>query len=131
MNVIKDIEYKLFGKDISDRDRAIFECGISLGALFHQFTGMPLKKDKTSIATIEKAIQDSISAQPYIKSVKVAINPDRLKNGTTPYDYSILTGENFEVELVSQFGKVSVVSKLKYIKELDFPLMFIERIEEK
>lgn len=39
-------------KNLSDRERAVFEGGISLGALFHQFVGTPVsEKTKKSLRT--------------------------------------------------------------------------------
>ena len=130
MKHIEDIVKNFFDKGVSDRDRAIFEAGISLGALFHQFTGIPLRKNKDAILNLEKTIQNSISTQPYINSVEVKININELKSNTNPYDYSVLNGENFSVKLVSQYGKIKIYSSLKYIEELKFPLMYIDKIDD-
>ncbi len=39
-----DVNEKYFS-NITARERAIFEGGISMGALFHQFVGTPVNKD--------------------------------------------------------------------------------------
>ena len=31
--------------EVNDRDRAVFEAGIKLGALYHQFVGTPISVD--------------------------------------------------------------------------------------
>ncbi|MCL2549632.1 MAG: dihydroneopterin aldolase family protein, partial [Methanimicrococcus sp.] len=46
----------------SDRDNALFEAGIKLGSLYHQFVGSPLSL--SGITSMETAVQDSMSAQP-------------------------------------------------------------------
>ncbi|MHA1270972.1 MAG: dihydroneopterin aldolase family protein [Candidatus Helarchaeota archaeon] len=130
MNHSFDPGKKFFGKEISNRDRAIFEAGISLGALFHQFIGVPLKKDKQYIKSIENAISESISIQPFIKSVNVKIDYNKLKSNGSIYDYSVLTGDIIDIKLVAEYENITVYSRIKYIKELDFPLMFIEKIVE-
>ncbi|MHA1695099.1 MAG: dihydroneopterin aldolase family protein [Candidatus Helarchaeota archaeon] len=129
MNDSEKIIKKFFGNEVLARDRAIFEAGISLGALFHQFIGMPLKKDKIFISNVEKMIEESISTQPYIKSVDVKINFDKLKNHENPYDYSVLNSEIIDVKLISEYENIIVYSRIKFIEELNFPLMFIEKIE--
>jgi len=125
-----DIMRKYFGDDVSDRDRAIFEAGISLGALFHQFIGIPLKNDPDFIKKLEEVIQESISIQPYVEEIKVKILLENLKKCKNEYDYSVLDGKFFQVNLVTKYGNVRVFSVLKYIEEIDYPLMFIEKIEE-
>lgn len=130
MNKIHDIAKKYFNKEVTDRDRAIFEAGISLGALFHQFLGIPLPKNKKLINNIEDTIKNSISTQPYVKSVEVKIDYNQLKDVKNIYDYSVLNGENLEVEIITNYGDVTIHSRLKYIKELDFPLMYIEKIDD-
>ena len=125
-----DPAMKYFGSEITERDRAIFEAGISLGALFHQFVGMPLKKDKKFIENTQKIISESISTQPFIKSVEVKIDFDKLESHQNIYDYSTLTGKILEVKLIAKYGKTLVYSRIKFIEELNYPLMYIEKIED-
>ncbi len=56
-------------KNLTDRERAIFEGGISMGALFHQFVGTPVSIN--TVESLEKAIVDSILLQPAIIDVCV------------------------------------------------------------
>jgi len=46
------------------------------------------------------------------------------------YDYSVLTGDLLELEVISQYENARVHFGMKYVKELDFPLMFIKKIEK-
>lgn len=53
---------KYFGDGVTDRDRAIFEGAITLGALYHQFIGTPIRDPEA----LERAIEESALAHPYI-----------------------------------------------------------------
>ena len=64
-------------KNLTYRERAIFEGGISMGALFHQFVGTPVSVD--TIASLEKAIEESILLQPAIVDVDVKLNKEMIK----------------------------------------------------
>ncbi|MEM2143870.1 MAG: dihydroneopterin aldolase family protein [Candidatus Jordarchaeaceae archaeon] len=121
---------KYFGKDVTDRDRAIFEGAITLGATYHQFVGTPISKDSEVISALEKAIEKTMSLQPYIEKVEVKINLSNIKSGSHPYDYSEVGGRNLSVKLISRYGKTRAYMQMCFVSELDYPLMFIEKIEE-
>ncbi|MHA1607618.1 MAG: dihydroneopterin aldolase family protein [Candidatus Freyarchaeota archaeon] len=121
----KDVTRGFFGREVSERDRAIFEAGIKLGAIYHQFVGVPVSKE--SIPLIERAIEKAVSCQPYVKSVEV-----KIKEGigdVNVYGYSEVSGRNLSVRLVVEYGAVKVTARLDYIPELNYPLMFIEKVE--
>lgn len=133
MSEIEKFEAKAkryFGKEVTDRDRAVFEGAITLGAAYHQFVGTPISKDAKFISTLEKAIEKTMSLQPYIESVEVKIDISNIREGSHPYDYSEVGGRNLSVKLVSKYGKTRVYMRMSFIPELDFPLMCIEKIEE-
>ena len=46
-----------FSPDITDRERACFETGIKLGALYHIICGIPISNDEKTISSIEKGIE--------------------------------------------------------------------------
>ncbi len=127
---IEEIVKKYFWEGTTDRDRAIFEAAISLGALYHQFGGVPLKRDKKTISLVEQTIEETISCQPWIEKVKIKIDYEKLKEGTHPYDYTGLSGRLYSAKVISKYEKVRVTLRMNYIPELDFPLMWIEKIEE-
>jgi hypothetical protein len=108
-------------KNLSDRERAVFEGGISLGALFHQFVGTPVsKKTKKSL---EIAMSESLKNQPFIEDVSVSII-GIIEDGK----YVSLTGEMLDVSLTVKTEENRALLRLKYIKELDYPLMYVEKI---
>jgi hypothetical protein len=123
---MKDKAEKYFNCNF--RDRAIFEAGIKLGTVYHQFVGVPINKDNVEV--LEKAIEESIKVQPFVDSVSVKIDRSLLKKSTGPYKYLTLTGNMIFVELTIKYQSVKVICKLNYIKEIDYPLMYISDILE-
>ncbi|MCL4350074.1 MAG: dihydroneopterin aldolase family protein [Candidatus Thermoplasmatota archaeon] len=108
----------------SDRERAIFEAGIKLGSIYHQYVGMPISKENASSA--EKAIMDGVRVQPFITGVEVSIRKEMLKSGKETYEYSSLTGEMMDVKISVRYGKEEVTARMKYVEKLNYPLMFLE-----
>ncbi len=128
MEKIENIAKRYFAKEVTDRDRAIFEGAITLGAIFHQFSGIPIKK--SIISLVKETIEKTMSIQPFIEKINVKINEETVRPHSHPYDYSILTGELLEIEVISKYGNSRIYLEMKYIKELDFPLMYIKKIEK-
>ena len=123
-------ENTFFSSDISDRERACFEVGIKLGALYHILSGIPISSNPKIIESIEKGIEASISCQPYVKSVKVELNRAKISGEkTTEFDYDEVTGKTIEAKVVVEYNLVKIVAKVKWVKELQYPLMFIESIK--
>ena len=120
---------KFFSKSVTERDRAVFECGITLGAIYHQFQGTPLTNDEITIRQLEQAIECTMKNQPCIENIKIKIEPSGLKDGQKIYDYSELTGKHLRAEVITRYGTSRVLGKLNYIEELDFPLMYIDDLE--
>lgn len=115
--------------NITDRDNALFEAGIKLGALFHQFTGSPVNL-KTA-GSLEKAVQESISVQPYVEDISVKIDREMLKSKLNDeFGYFELQGPMLKVKITVKYGSSRVKVGMEYDPELDYPLMKIEGIEE-
>lgn len=114
---------------INDRDNALFEAGIKLGALYHQFTGSPVNLN--TVSSLERAIQESISVQPFVEDISVKIDRDMLKSKlNSEFGYSELQGPMLSVKITVKFGSVKAKVKMEYNPELNYPLMKIEEIEE-
>jgi dihydroneopterin aldolase len=121
-----DVNEKYFN-NISNRERAIFEGAITMGALFHQFIGTPV--NIKSAESLEKSIKTSMELQPCINKVKIEINKDILKKIENEYDYVSLTGEMLDVKVESNYSDRIAVIRLKYISELKYPLMYVEDVD--
>jgi hypothetical protein len=122
---------KFFDRTVSDRERAIFEGAITLGAIYHQFIGIPISKDPRIIEAVEKAIESTMELQPFKEKVEVKIRTDKIKDSRKgPYDYSTLNGSALELRVIAAYGKAKAVLGMKHIPELDYDLMFIEKVSE-
>ncbi|MGB2841200.1 MAG: dihydroneopterin aldolase family protein [Halobacteriota archaeon] len=115
-------------EEISDSDRALFEAGIKLGALYHQFTGTPVSTE--TVEELETAIERSVSLQPWVSSVEVKIDREKVRKceNENQFRYCELSGEMLDVKVVVRYGAVEVHARVKYEEELDYPLMRVERV---
>ncbi|WXG43971.1 MAG: dihydroneopterin aldolase family protein [Promethearchaeati archaeon SRVP18_Atabeyarchaeia-1] len=122
---------KFFDDTVSDRERAIFEGAITLAAVYHQFPGIPISADPRITGVVEKAIKSTMELQPFKERVDVKIRTDKMK-GTKkgPYDYDTLSGSALEVRVTAVYGKAKAVLAMKHIPELDYDLMFIEKVSQ-
>jgi len=113
----------------TDRDNALFEAGIKLGSLYHQFIGTPLSL--SGIASMEAALKDSMSAQPYVESVSVHIDKQHVKEELNEtFGYTELKGRMLTVHAVIRYHSVQAFISLEYDEKLRYPLMKIDKIEE-
>lgn len=127
-----DIEAEYFDPDLSDRERATFEAGIKLGAIYHILCGIPISKDANIIRSIEDGIEAAISCQPYVKLVKLSLNQPQIKGEKShEFDYDEITGKIIRAELHLDYNNISIIAKIDWVSQLDYPLMFIETIKEK
>lgn len=120
---IDDPAKKYFSSDTTDRERAIFEGAITLGALYHQFVGASVHDP----VILEKAMEESGIAQPFIEKASVKINLSGKKR-KTPYVYPELTGEMLKMDIVAKYGDAQVKVGMKHVSELNYPLMYIQDI---
>ena len=115
---------KYFPKNMSKRERAIFECGIALGTLYHTFVGTPLRLEEEDIRRMERLMEASISAQPFREKVEVKIHPPKSLNDR-PFNYFVLRGRHIEAKVVINYLGERVVGRMDYKKELNYTLMYI------
>lgn len=122
-----DVDEEYFS-NITKRERAIFEGAISMGALFHQFVGTPVNKD--SKKSLEIAMEESLNLQPAIEKVEVEIRFDKLEQSMTEFDYTSLTGDMLDVKIHTKVDDVIAIIRIEFIEELNYPLMYVESIED-
>lgn len=121
-----------FSPDLSERERACFETGIKLGALYHILCGIPITSDKKVINSIEKGIEAAISCQPYVQSVKVILDRDKIiGKKSNQFDYDEISGKIIRAELIIKYENIEIVAKIDWVEKMQYPLMFIEKIIEK
>lgn len=121
-----------FSPDITVRERACFETGIKLGALYHILCGIPISSDDKVISSIEKGIEASISCQPFVRSVKININKGKIKGSkSTEFDYDEITGKIIRADITLVYNNVEVIAKIDWIEDMEYPLMYIKDIKTK
>lgn len=111
----------------SEAERAAFEAGIKLGTIYHQFVGVPLSTG--TVQTLEGAIEAASRVQPFVEDIKVTIDRSKLRDKHGQYDYVPLTGDMLDVSLVVKYKSTRVKASMKFLKEMNYPLMYIEKIE--
>ncbi|MGD1004168.1 MAG: dihydroneopterin aldolase family protein [Methanoregulaceae archaeon] len=84
----------------NERERACFEAGIKLGALYHQWVGTPISQD--SAESVERTIEKSVILQPYVEEITVHLDPSLMV--PNKFGYSELTGMMFNVEIITRVG---------------------------
>jgi hypothetical protein len=102
---------------ITERDRAIFEAGIKLGALYHQWVGTPISRK--SAGSVESAIEKAVILQPYVEQITVRL--DRTLMTQNVFGYSELSGLMFDVEIMTRVGFAYCRARLA--PENGYPLM--------
>jgi len=103
----------------TEREAAAFEAGIKLGALYHQFVGSPVSAETAE--SLEVAMEESISLQPFVRSVSVEI--DRQMLGRNVFGYGELAGKMLRAEVEIDRHGARVRARLEYDPEADYPLM--------
>ena len=101
-------------RNLSNRERAIFEGGISMGALYHQFVGTPVNIE--SCSSLEKAIEESM----------VSLNKNLIKDACGSMNYTSLEGSMLEVTLTTNVGSDVISTCISYDEELEYPIMYIK-----
>lgn len=125
-------ENSYFPPNLSDGERACFEIGIKLGALYHILCGIPISSDTKVIDSIENGIEAAISCQPYVKSVKINIDREKIEGDkSTEFEYDEITGKVINATVVLEYKSVEITAKVEWVEDLKYPLMFIEKIRTK
>lgn len=112
----------------SVRERALFEAGVKMGTIYHQFVGMPV--DGSNVDILEESIEKGILVQPYVRSVKVSIDRSQFRKKTDEYSYVSLTGNMLDVVLEIWIDGVTVKAEMRYDEELKYPLMYVSDVSE-
>ena len=113
-------------EEITDRDNALFEAGIKLGALYHQFIGTPVSPGTAE--SLETAIKECVSLQPFVRFVTARIDREKVRARVNEFNYCELRGDMLDVTVVVRYEAVEARVRLKYDEALDYPLMRIEEV---
>ncbi|MEM2095638.1 MAG: dihydroneopterin aldolase family protein [Candidatus Caldarchaeum sp.] len=124
MDSVERVVRGFFPKDFTDRERAVFEAGIALGSIVHSVAGFPVAGDVRRL--MERAVEASFRLQPYRRRLKVRIRP-RVRRGGL-YRYGSVSPEDLDVEVEVGYGQVVVSARMKHVRRIKYPLMYVERI---
>jgi hypothetical protein len=115
------------GAELTDREALLFEAGVKLGGIFHQYLGTPVAP--RTARSLARTIEEAVGLQPYVASVKVRIDP-RLggPTGTGKLAYRYLTPEMLDVRVRLVDGSLTIEARLAYRADLRYPLMRIESV---
>ena len=111
----------------TEPERACFEAGIKLGALFHQFVGVPLNPSNTK--HIENAMREAVLSQPYVVGAEVRLDALLVKESLSHFGYCTLEGRMIDAMVTVELGKVRAIARLKQVDALKYPLMWVEKVE--
>ncbi|MDG6928950.1 MAG: dihydroneopterin aldolase family protein [Nitrososphaerota archaeon] len=127
---MKDPAKKYFDRSVTDRERAVFEGGIALATIYHKFTGLPVTPDKELLSSLEKAIEQSASKQPFKEEVHARIREDLMKKGRGSYGYDELQGKMLDVSVMVRYGTARATLRVRYVEDIDYPLMYVESVDD-
>jgi dihydroneopterin aldolase len=109
---------------LTPREALLFEAGVKLGGVFHQFVGMPVAPETAE--GLARTIERAVRLQPFVTDVRVAIDPSRGgPAGSGLFAYRYLTPEMMRVEVTLQDGATTVVASLDHRVDLQYPLMSV------
>jgi hypothetical protein len=111
---------------LTTRETLLFEAGIKLGGIFHQYLGIPV--GPRTAPALARAIESAVRLQPYVRDVRVRVTPARgppLGRGRFAYRY--LTPEMLEVTVGLEDRGIRVEARLRHRPDLRYPLMDVVR----
>ncbi|MGA8543160.1 MAG: dihydroneopterin aldolase family protein [Thermoplasmata archaeon] len=112
---------------LSRREALLFEAGVKLGGVFHQYLGIPISP--RTARGVARMIESAVALQPYVSAVRVKIDPRRGGPvGTGRFAYRYLTPEMMEVRVRLRDGPDEVEARLTYRSEIRYPLMQVTRV---
>jgi dihydroneopterin aldolase len=113
--------------DLTPREALLFEAGIKLGGIFHQYLGTPVSP-RTAPA-LARAIRDAVRLQPFVTDARVSIAPARGgPTGRGRLAYRYLTAEMLDVTVWLADAAVEVEARLRHRPDLRYVLMSVERV---
>lgn len=107
------------------KEIAAFEAGIKLGALFHQFIGIPISPENVEL--IERAMESCVRLQPFVVHVEVKIDREKLKEKISEFGYCSLSGEMIYARVRTKVDGAEAEAVLEWDEEKKYPLMKLIR----
>lgn len=112
---------------LTPREALLFEAGVKLGGVFHQYLGIPVTPRTAPV--LARTIEAAVGLQPFVRSVRVRVDPTRGGPvGRGRFAYRYLTPEMLEVTVSLADGPHLVVARLEHRPDLRYPLMSVIRV---
>ncbi|HEV8050683.1 MAG TPA: dihydroneopterin aldolase family protein, partial [Thermoplasmata archaeon] len=108
------------GAALTAREALLFEAGIKLGGVFHQYLGTPV--GARTAKRLARTIEDAVRLQPYVRSVRVRIDPAKAgPEGVGKFAYRYLVAEMLTVDVTLSDGRETVRAELVHRPDLRYP----------
>lgn len=122
---------RYFDPSITDRERACFEAGIKLGAIFHSLIGLPVVNKEEAITAIQEGIIASFKNQPFVRDLSLQVHVGSGKDYTKrhEFDYTLIKEHMIDLALEIQYKQTRVAARIQWIPELGYPLMFLKEVK--
>ena len=112
---------------LSPREALLFEAGIKLGGVFHQYLGVPVAP--RTAAALARTIEQAVGLQPFVTAIRVRIDLRRgAPVGRGRFGYRYLTAEMLDVRVRLADRSMEVEAHLTYRPDLRYPLMSVVRV---
>ncbi len=112
---------------LSRREALLFEAGVKLGGIFHQYLGIPVTP--RTAPGLARTIERAVSLQPFVVSVRATIDPRRGgPMGRGRFAYRYLNPEMIEVPVLPRDGPEAVEARFAHRADLRYPLMSVIRV---
>jgi dihydroneopterin aldolase len=112
---------------LSPREALLFEAGVKLGGVFHQYLGIPVSP--RTARGIARTIEQAVQLQPYVIRVRAKVDPRKggaLGRGRFAYRY--LTAEMLDVTVTLRDGEHEVKARLRHRPDLRYSLMTVVQL---
>ena len=111
---------------LTRRESLLFEAGVKLGGVFHQYLGMPISA--ATAAGTARTIERAVALQPFVERVRVRIDPAAGGTiGRGRFAYAYLRAEMLDVTVRLRDGPEEVEARLAHRADLRYPLMRVVR----
>jgi dihydroneopterin aldolase len=112
---------------LSRREALLFEAGVKLGGVFHQYLGIPISP--RTAPGVERMIERAVALQPDVVEVRASIDSSRGgRLGRGRFAYRYLTPEMIDVTVRLRDGPEEVEARLRHRADLRYPLMSVVRV---
>ena len=121
---------RIHSATLTRREALLFEAGVKLGGVFHQYLGIPVSP--RTAAGVARMIERAVALQPFVVEVRASIDPRRGGPvGKGKFAYRYLIPEMVDVRVRLRDGPEEVEARLAHRPDLRYPLMSVVRVQRR